>query len=796
MHSHSLRIAKFSQDIFYIFCAAMAVIVGCSVLWVIHPNFFWIDDMQSQHISAYIDMARAIGEGSFPLISPYSWNGGQLAGELQYGVFSIFQLSLSCVICNLPISMSSMAALFCVTYLLILSAGSYILGRSYRLPPYLNFLMATSLPFSGYLILWGTKSWFPILTSLAWLPWAWATLRWTMKEPDRPLTAICGGLLIYLVFSAGWPFTNLMLLLIGAWMITTKIFQTKSLPKIKYFILAWVIGLLLATPTIIMFIEAMKWSTRGHAWFHPQRAWMVPWPAFWGLFLPAYETFWMNFDVVWTPRFSAELFCGVAPPALLLLVLWKGKKSMFKKVLPEIFLLGILFLLTSLPTLTPLQHSFRWLPLFHLIFLLVVALLWNFYTTDENCIAQMKSEWKGVSRAYTLCASLTAIVTSLLFARVAVLKMIGTPPLRIASYSILGILCVWIVVSRLVSLRVNQWLISIVSLISLMISLAILPNPNLLPEWKIPEKIRAAYPYKQDSLYLALIDYNAIYRFYDLYPEDDRAILKFGNLPLASKVKFINGYSPTYPTGINFLFLFAWSGFTGPSTIREFVTHPELLDFLQIDGVLIPKKLYPSLALPPSWSRTYESANLSLYERAAPTPSARSVSQAILTPDAKQFIIQNKDNNRWSQCLIESPSLESQQTQTFAQANLTSIKETRLGVTADAQNSDPHRPALVIFKRAWYPGYRAFLNQQELHVYISNLCMPAVQLPPNASGKLSLQFRPIRLTQSLFAVSAGILLILGLGIRPAHTSVTDPKKRAKLSLRARGQLQYTFPRRL
>ena len=60
--------------------------------WIVHgtPGELWRDDFQASMMPGYWDMHRAFHEGSFPLISPYSWCGGRLGGEYVYGVFSVF----------------------------------------------------------------------------------------------------------------------------------------------------------------------------------------------------------------------------------------------------------------------------------------------------------------------------------------------------------------------------------------------------------------------------------------------------------------------------------------------------------------------------------------------------------------------------------------------------------------------------------------------------------------------------------------------------------------------------------
>src|SRR4051795_7860261 len=66
------------------------VLLFCLILLWHDPLVFWNDDYQISISPVLADIARSWGEGQWPLLSPYSWMCGNLAGEFQYGTFSIF----------------------------------------------------------------------------------------------------------------------------------------------------------------------------------------------------------------------------------------------------------------------------------------------------------------------------------------------------------------------------------------------------------------------------------------------------------------------------------------------------------------------------------------------------------------------------------------------------------------------------------------------------------------------------------------------------------------------------------
>ena len=68
-------------------------------------------------------MARSWSEGHWPILSPYSWVCGNLAGEFQYGVFSVFVNAV--VIVDLEISAHVFAASGCRFHCASFCSGSW-----------------------------------------------------------------------------------------------------------------------------------------------------------------------------------------------------------------------------------------------------------------------------------------------------------------------------------------------------------------------------------------------------------------------------------------------------------------------------------------------------------------------------------------------------------------------------------------------------------------------------------------------------------------------------------------------
>src|SRR5437762_7087637 len=110
------------------------IVVGFCLLLLAHdPLIFWNDDYEISVLPVFADMARAWNHGEFPLLSPFSWVCGNLAGEFQYGVSSIFINGLIVCIWKLPLTFSQQAASVSIAHLVVLSAGAFMLARGRRI---------------------------------------------------------------------------------------------------------------------------------------------------------------------------------------------------------------------------------------------------------------------------------------------------------------------------------------------------------------------------------------------------------------------------------------------------------------------------------------------------------------------------------------------------------------------------------------------------------------------------------------------------------------------------------------
>ncbi len=380
-------------DFFGACAAGTLVLAFCGLLLWHDPATFWNDDYQISILPVFADVARSWSEGHLPLLSPYSWVCGNLAGEFQYGTFSVFINAAVVLIWKLPLAFAGQAAALSLAHLFVLAAGAFLLARDRGLTNSLSFLVALVAALNGWIICWGATDWFGALGAFAWFPWAW----WGMEralDPARSIWRFCWPApFVYLLVAGGFPYTVLMLSLLAAWLGLKSLCKTRRLLSLWPLGLGLALGFGLSAPAWLALFDYVHGSARSEQAQGAHWQWLVPPAALPGFIWPGWTVRWSDFSSRLLPHRAVELACGTVPPLALAAGLIFLRGEFVRRMKWELGLLALLLAITMSPSANVFRWSFRWLPFLHLVLALLAAealaqfrigSLWRWFATGAT----------------------------------------------------------------------------------------------------------------------------------------------------------------------------------------------------------------------------------------------------------------------------------------------------------------------------------------------------------------------------------------------------------------------------
>ena len=355
------------------FAAGALATVFCLILLWHDPLVFWNDDYELSILPVFADVARSWSHGEWPLLSPYSWVCGNLAGEFQYGTFSVFVNAAVVVIWKLPLTFPQQAAALSIAHLIVLAMGGYLLARGRDLAPPLSLLVGLVAALNGWIICWGATDWFGALGAFAWVPWAWWGMESALDSRRSQWRFLWPAPFVYLVVTGGFPYTVLMMALVAGWLAIKSLGQTRSFRSIFPLLGGIILGLGLSAPAWLALLDYVQGSARAVQDSAEHFQWRVPFAALPGFILPNWTVNWVDFSSRLMPHTATELASGFVPPVALIAGLVFLRQRLVRRLGWELGLLAAALILCMLPTAGVFRWSFRWLPLVHLILALCAA---------------------------------------------------------------------------------------------------------------------------------------------------------------------------------------------------------------------------------------------------------------------------------------------------------------------------------------------------------------------------------------------------------------------------------------
>jgi hypothetical protein len=687
--------------------AGLIVIAFCFAFLWHDPLLFWNDDFEISILPVFADVARSWSEGHWPLLSPYSWVCGNLAGEFQYGTFSIFVNAVVVSIWKFPLTFPQQAAALSITHLFVLGIGGYLLARGRNLSAPLSLMVALVMALNGWIICWGATDWFGALGAFAWFPWAWWGLERALDSRRSRWRFLWPAPFVYLLITGGFPYTVLMLGVLVAWLALKSLGQTGRFSSIWPLIVGTLLGLGLAAPAWLALFDYVYGSARAAQESSSHFQWLVPPAALPAFILPSWTVKWADFSTRLMPHTAAELACGLVPPIALLTGLMSRGQALVRRIKWELGLLALVLVISMLPSANVFRWSFRWLPFLHVVLALCAA---------EALALMAKST--ATSRSMALKPSSVGFVLVAVAIAATFLFGIGGKYFLPFAWITLAIAALWVILERASPPMLRDWAPAAITLASLLTTYLCIPPNCGVPQYNLDQRLTAPAPLDPQRLYLSVYPPPEFTYRREIKSQPFGTTLRIGSTSMWGGVHLINGYSPIRPSGIAREFDFAIHGEVrsdiGDSLLRYESGPDGKLARLGVDGIIVANESGGRPQPESEWKLAVATPEGSVFHRGdAALPRVRSVTSVDTRPNEQ-----------------------------FGFAEVSRIINGRNRLQVDVAVPPNGRPALLTISRPFFNGYRAKLNDVALRVDSYRGLIPIIEIPAGMSGRLTLVYRP------------------------------------------------------
>ncbi len=700
--------------------AGLLVAGFCSILLWHNPLTFWNDDYELSVLPVFADMARSWSEGHWPILSPYSWVCGNLAGEFQYGTFSVFVNAAVILIWKFPLTFPQQAAALSIAHLFALAVGAYLLARDRGFSIALSIFVALVASLNGWIICWGASDWFGALGAFIWLPWAWWGAERALDVRRTKWRFIWPAPFVYLLVTGGFPYTVLMLLLLILWLSIKSLVQTRNIFLILPLLLGVALGFGLSAPAWLALLDLVQGSARELQSSAAHWQWRVPPAALPGLIVPSWTVAWTDFSSRNLPHTATELACGlVAPAALIAGVVWRDR-LLVRRMKWELILLLVVLLLCMTPTAGLFRWSFRWLPFLHLI--LAICAAEALHTVLPSMIAAI------TALALVVLTGIAAFI----------FQTAGSYTLPLASI-LLGLAAVWFsweLLGRRSKFR--PWAPVAITFCAFLATYLCMPTNCGVPRYNFTEELLKPEPLDPQRLYLSVYPWAELAYAVTNKPQPVGQTLRPGSTSMWAGLRFINGYSPIRAAGVAREFATSIHGEINPDVGSYLLNHQAgsegELELMGVDGIVVAREVNISPQPSSEWELVVSTDEGNVFHRrGAPFTRVRSVT-----------------------------SINSRPNEQFVPATISRINDSRNFAEATIDVPSGGRPALLTFSRPYFGGYQARLGKQELTVRSYRGLFPIVEVPAGVHGRLTLIYRPSWLVWGgSLAVACGLIVLLG-----------------------------------
>lgn len=716
------------------FALALGMLVIIFIPELAAPGFYYADDVRHYFMPHIMEIGTRLNHGEMPWITLRSWFSGDFVGDGLLSIGNPVNLMLYWICA--AIGDPAQAALFFSSVYLYLTAGAvYWLAQTYGAQKRYAVLAALAYCSSAYVMYWHAASWWNSLIGTCWMLWAWAGWRCFIRERQHAFTAyICT---LFLLVS-GWPQGVIMTLLIvlvdlyferqrfsALFSRSGRVVQDQRRNAMRHAASILLLAACAAASSLVVnypaYLHAAE-SARASWGIHQGTDWVgsldylaaAGWPSF----IPSQRVFFGRQSSL--PFFYLAWFV----PPVLLLCFCKGIWEQVKvQALPLLVVAVIAFLIS----LGPQQlYMLRW-PLRFLTFAHVALVI-------AACIALPCIRFRGrCEAAVPIAYAATGFVVSSFVA-----------PLEWrwhVVFSCMAILAAMALSSKWCGERLKLHVLCLfLLLIHVFFHLKWTQNENV-GDWPVPTFSHYPELTSSESNSRAVLMPSAVPCW------DGRCVFASGNIGMWETGRALNGYSPVGQRAYHQTFGFNLWSWTAPAKLTAyFALDPAsglpLYRLMRIDEFrVIGEKI------------------LEQFNRERTGAWCTSPVQNGMLFKTKLDMTGLPGTVSWI-----SPGMDLGATQEGF-----SLNESIMLLTNRLQTE----PGKVVFARAWYPGYIADIDGQQLKVEKYADFLVSVVVPAGLSGKITLQYRPAGFGWSVPLAMMCTIVAACIALCSARASVPD-----------------------
>jgi len=716
--------------------AGLLVVAFCLILLWHNPLVFWNDDYELSVLPVFADMARAWSEGHWPILSPYSWVCGNLAGEFQYGTFSLFVNAAVVLIWKFPLAFPQQAAALSIAHLFVLAIGAFLLARDRGFSVALSIFVALIASLNGWIICWGATDWFGALGAFTWLPWAWWGAERALDSRRTKWRFLWPASFVYLLVTGGFPYTVLMLLLLIAWLVIKSLVQTRNIFSVLPMLVGVALGFGLSAPAWLALLDLVQGSARELQSAAAHWQWRVPPASLPGLILPSWTVNWTDFSSRSRPHAAAELACGlVAPAAFIAGLVWRGRQ-LVRHIKWELVLLLIVLLLCMTPTAGLFRWSFRWLPFFHLVLAI--------------CAAEALRLKPGSPTPAT-----SALVLPILIGVAALIFHTAGAYAFPLTWIVIGLAAVWVCFEFFLrSSDSRSWTPAAITFCAFLATYRCVPTNGGVPRYNFSQELLKPAPLDPQRLYLSVYPWTELTYCIANKPQPVGETLRPGSTAMWAGLRFINGYSPIRAAGVAREFATSIHGEINPDVGTYLLNHQAgrggELELMGVDGIVVAREVDIAPEPRTEWDLVVSTDEGNVFQRrSAPFSRVRSVASINSRPN-EQFVL----------------------------ATILRINDSRNFVTADIDVPTNDGSALLTFSRPYFRGYKARIGDQKLAITSYRRLFPILEVPAGTHGRLTVAYRPAWLLWGGgIAAVCGLIVLVGVIAACRYSSSSGTESR-------------------